>query len=179
MFTIHLLPYYPAYYSVVSSVFASWSSHISITWNPSISHTCPTANVSLTNYQTERSYGKNLFSLNVLCCFQTSLSLAAFKLPLCLDGNDCTTAQTSLAAQGWPSVKQRLANKSMTLPLCPQRRIAYNWLQFNTEAMPLCDEPLRQHSSVLTMKLQAAFAEQSGNAASSKLVWKQHYLSIE
>ena len=32
--------------------------------------------------------------------------------------------------------------------------------------MPLCDEPLQQHRSELTMKLQAAFAEQS-----VKLVW--------
>ena len=104
---------------------------------------------------------------------------AAFRLacrsPLCcFDGDICTTVQTLLAAQGWPSGKQRLANKSITLPLCPQWQIAYSWLQFSLGATPLCDEPLRQHRSVLTMKLQAVFTKQSGNAASGRLVWKQY-----
>ena len=117
--------------------------------------------------------------LSLLLTTFTQNHIAAFRLacrsPLCcFDGDICTTAQTPLAAPGWPNSKQCFANKLITLPLCPQRQIAYSWLQFNSGAMPLCDEPLRQHRSVLTMKLQAAFAELSGNAASSRLVWKQH-----
>ena len=92
----------------------------------------------------------------------TAESYAAFRLachsPLChFDGDICTIAQTSLAAQRWPSSKQHLANKSMTLPLCPHWQIACSWLQFNSGATLLCHEPLGQHNSVLTMKLQAAF----------------------
>ena len=58
----------------------------------------------------------------LLCCFQTSLPLCHFH------GDICTTAWTLLAAQWWPSSKQGLANRSVTLPLCSQRQIAYGWL---------------------------------------------------
>ena len=56
----------------------------------------------------------------------------ACRSPHCrFDGDFCTTAQTPLAAEGWPNGEQRLANKSITLSLCPPRQIAYSWLQFN------------------------------------------------
>ena len=45
----------------------------------------------------------------------------------------CTTAQTPLAAQGWPGGKQHLVNKSITLPLWPQRQIACSWIHSNFE----------------------------------------------
>ena len=86
-----------------------------------------------------------------LCCFQTGLPLA----------------QALLAAEGWPSEKQRLANKSITLPLCPPGQIAYSWLQFISGVKPLGDTPKRL---LKTMKQQAVITGWSG-----KLVWIQHY----
>ena len=65
------------------------------------------------------------------------------------------------STRGWLSSKQRLANKSKTLLLSSQWQIVYSWLQFNFGTTPCCNIPLRQHRSALTMKLQAAFAEQS------------------
>ena len=41
------------------------------------------------------------------------------RLPHCrFDDDICSTAQAPLAAEGWPSSKQRQANRSITLPLC-------------------------------------------------------------
>ena len=81
----------------------------------------------------------------------SKISLLACRSPLFrFHGDICTTAQAPLDAQGWPSGKQRLANKSITLPLCPQRQIADSWILFNSGATPLCDE-----SIALTMKLRS------------------------
>ena len=98
------------------------------------------------------------------------------RLPHCrFDDDICTTAQASLAAEGWPSGKQRQANRSITLPLCPPRQIADSWILFNSGAMPLGDKakaalPL----TAATLKQQAMITRHSGKAASGKLVWNQH-----
>ena len=109
---------------------------------------------------------------------------AAFRLawrsPHCrFDDEICTTVQAPLAAEGWPSGKQHLANRSITLPLCPPRQIADSWILFNLGVMPLGDKakaawPLR----AVTLKQQAMITWRSGKAASGKLVWNRHYLDI-
>ena len=91
------------------------------------------------------------------------------------DDDICTTAQAPLAAEGWPSGKQRLANRSITLPLCPPRQITDSWILFNSGAMPLGDKakaawPLR----AATLKQQAMITWHCGKAASGRLVWNQH-----
>ena len=54
------------------------------------------------------------------------------RLPHCrFDDDISSTAQASLAAEGWPSGKQRQANRSITLPLCPPWQIADSWILFN------------------------------------------------
>ena len=55
---------------------------------------------------------------------------AAFRLaclsPHChFDEYICTTVHALLAADGWPSGKQRLANRSITLPLCPPQTVKF------------------------------------------------------
>ena len=42
---------------------------------------------------------------------------------------------------GWPSGKQRLANKSIILPLCPQWQIAQSLIHFSSGAMLLGNKP--------------------------------------
>ena len=102
------------------------------------------------------------------------------RLPHCrFDDDICSTAQAPLAAEGWPSGKQRQANRSITLPLCPPRQIADSWILFNSGAMPLGDKakaalPLW----AATLKQQAMITRHSGKAASSKLVWNQHNIPI-
>ena len=62
------------------------------------------------------------------------------RLPHCrFDDDIYSTAQAPLAAEGWPSGKQRQAKRSITLPLCPPRQIADSWILFNSGAMPLGD----------------------------------------
>ena len=78
------------------------------------------------------------------------------------------------------SGKQRQANRSITLPLCPPRQIADSWILFNSGAMPLGDKakaalPLR----AATLKQQAMITRHSGKAASGKLVWNQHYCPLK
>ena len=91
------------------------------------------------------------------------------RLPHCrFDDDICTTAQAPLAAEGWPSGKQRQANRSITLPLCPPRQIADSWILFNSGAMPLGDKvkaawPLR----AATLKQQAMITRQSGERQAS------------
>ena len=100
-------------------------------------------------------------------------SYAAFILPCGFDDNICATVQVQHCHIGWQSCKQRLANKSIPLPLCPQRQIADSWIQFNSWLW----SPQWQCCSAFsaaTMKLQAAFTKQSGKAVSGKLVWKYH-----
>ena len=58
------------------------------------------------------------------------------RLPHCRFHDDISsTAQAPLAAEGWPSGKQRQANRSITLPLCPPRQIADSWILFNSGAI--------------------------------------------
>ena len=58
------------------------------------------------------------------------------RLPHCrFDDDISSTAQASLAAEGWPSGKQHQANRSITLPLCPPRQIADSWILFNPGAI--------------------------------------------
>ena len=91
------------------------------------------------------------------------------RLPHCrFDDDICSTAQAPLAAEGWPSAKQRQANRSITLPLCPPRQIADSWILFNSGAMPLGDKakaalPLR----AATLKQQAMITRQSGKRQAS------------
>ena len=72
------------------------------------------------------------------------MNYAAFRLtcrlPHCRFDDICSTAQAPLAAEGWPSGKQRQANRSITLPICPPRQIADSWILFNSGAMPLGDK---------------------------------------
>ena len=96
------------------------------------------------------------------------------------DDDICTTAQAPLAGKGWPSGKQRLANRSTTLSLCPPQQIADSWILFNSGAMPLGDKakaalPLR----AATLKQQAVITRRSSKAVSCKLVWNQHKTRIE
>ena len=68
------------------------------------------------------------------------ISYAGFRLtcrlPHCrFDDDISSTAQASLAAEGWPSGKQRQANRLITLPLCPPRQIADSWILFNSGAI--------------------------------------------
>ena len=82
--------------------------------------------------------------------------------------------------QAASSGKQRQANRSITLPLCPPRQIADSWILCNSGAMPLGDKakaalPLR----AATLKQQAMMTRCSGNAASGKLVWNQHKVEEE
>ena len=112
-----------------------------------------------------------------LCCFQTSLPLAALPLWWWYLYN-CALRHLPQRDDpgGWPSGKQRLANnRSITLPLCPPWQLADSWILFNSGAMPLGDKakaawPLR----AATLKQQAMIKRRSGKAVSGKLVWNQH-----
>ena len=105
---------------------------------------------------------------------------AGFRLTCCLphcrfDDDISSTVQASLAAEGWPSGKQRQANRSITLPLCPPLQIADSWILFNSGAIAARWKakvalPLR----AATLKQQAMITRLSGKAASGKLVWNQH-----
>ena len=72
----------------------------------------------------------------------------ACRLPHCrFDVDICSTAPAPLGAEGWPSGKQRQANKSITLPLCPPRQIADSWILFNSGAMPLGDKAAKRQAA--------------------------------
>ena len=97
----------------------------------------------------------------------------------CFDDDICTTAQAPLAAEGWPSGKQRQANRSITLPLCRPRQIADSWSLFNSRAIAAWWKakaalPLR----AATLKQQAMITRRNGKTASGKLVWNQHNSTI-
>ena len=69
-----------------------------------------------------RCLGEVLFSIAFVRQSYAGFRLTC-RLPHCrFDDDICTTAQASLAAEGWPSGKQRQANRSITLPLCPPPR---------------------------------------------------------
>ena len=77
--------------------------------------------------------------------------------------------------QAASSGKQRQANRSITLPLCPPRQIGDSWILFNSGAIAArwkakAAVPLR----AATLKQQAMITRRSGKAASGKLVWNQH-----
>ena len=96
-------------------------------------------------------------------------------MPHCrFDDDISSTAQASLAAEGWPSGKQRQANRLITLSLCPPRQIVDSWI-LNSGAIAArwkakAALPLR----AATLKQQAMITRRSGKAASGKLVWNQH-----
>ena len=134
--------------------------------------------------------GRTVTIKEIVCCVDATITVmssdikeksdAGFRLtcrlPRCrFDDDICSTAQATLAAEGWPSGKQRHANRSITLPLCPPRQIADSWILFNSGAMPLGD---KAKAALLlraaTLKQQAMITRHSGNAASGKLVWNQH-----
>ena len=70
-------------------------------------------------------------------------------------------------AHGWPSPKQLLANKLITLPLCPQWQMT---VEFNSGVMLLCNElTVAWPLSAVTTKLQAAFTDHSGKVLSGSL----------
>ena len=121
---------------------------------------------------------------SLLCLVFSEVTNAGFRLacrlPHCrFDDDICSTAyKAPLAAEEWPSGKQRLANISITLPLCPSWQIADSLILFNSGAMPLSDKakvawPLR----ATILKQQAMITRHSGKAVSSKLVWNQHNCS--
>ena len=129
-----------------------------------------TFNITPPNWWGDQLSLKSVYLM--LMMTNTAFRLAC-RSPHCrFDGDYCTTA-----AEGRPSGKQRHANKSTTLPLCPQRQTADSWILFNSGAMPLGDKakagwPLR----AVTLKQQAMITRPSGKAASGKLVWNQHKL---
>ena len=98
----------------------------------------------------------------------------ACRSPHCrFDDDICSTAQAPLAAEGWPSGKQRLANRSITLPLCPPRQTTDGWILFNSGVMPLGEKAkVAWLLRAATLKQQAMITWRSG-----KLVWNQHYVS--
>ena len=82
--------------------------------------------------------------------------------------------------QAASSGKQRQTNRSITLPLCPDRQIADSWILFNSGAFAARWKakavlPLR----AATLKQQAMITRHSGKAASGKLVWNQHKSHIK
>ena len=113
---------------------------------------------------------------------ENNMHNAAFRLACrsphcCFDDDICTTAQAPLAAEGWPSGKQRLANRSITLPLCPLRQIADGWILFNSGVM----RPKAKAAWLLraaTLKQQVMITRRSSKAASGKLVWNQHKVHL-
>ena len=112
---------------------------------------------------------------NLSALIGEQVSNATFRLTCCsglcrFDGNICTTAQAPLDAQGWPSGKQRLANKSVTLPLCPQWQMADSWILFNLGETPLCNEPITtvpQGSNYETVSSACREKRQSGKRQAS------------
>ena len=70
-------------------------------------------------------------------CTTIAGSRLACRLPHCrFDDDDiCSTVQAPLAAEGWPSGKRCLANRSITLSLCPPWQTADSWILFNSGAM--------------------------------------------
>ena len=98
------------------------------------------------------------------------------RLPHCrFDDDICSTAQASLAAEGWPSGKQRQANRSITLPLCPPRQIADSWILFNSGAIAArwkakAALPLR----AATLKQQAIPSGVAAKRRAASSVWNQH-----
>ena len=114
------------------------------------------------------------------CLYYAGFRLTCRLLHCCFDDDISSTAQASLAAEGWPSGKQRQANRSITLPLCPPRQIADSWILFNSGAIAAgwkakAALPLR----AATLKQQAMITRYSGKAASGKLVWNQHYSVLD
>ena len=99
----------------------------------------------------------------LLCWFQTNLPLWWWYLFNCA---------SATCRRGWPSGKQRQANRSITLPLCPPRQIADSWILFNSGAMPLGDKPKRRCRWELQLWNSKRWSR--GKAASGKLVWNQH-----
>ena len=125
------------------------------------------------------SYYNNKRVYHFWCTSSTSVvwkkSLAACRIAALMLILVQLRAQASLAAEGWPSGKQRQANRSITLPLCPPQQIADSWILFNSGAIAALWKakavlPLR----AATLKQQAMITRCSGNAASGKLVWNQH-----
>ena len=130
--------------------------------------------LSWTVIEHHRIFISNLFMSNILAKAEKSrLINAGFRLTCRLshcrfEEDICTTAQAPLAAEGWPSGKQRQANRSITLPLCPLRQIADSWLLFNLgaiaagwkakAALPLRAATLKQQAmpSGVAAKRQAA-----------------------
>ena len=115
--------------------------------------------------------------ISLACIFERGITLvhpyAGFRqachLPHCrFDDDISSTVQAPLAAEGWPSGKQRLANRSITLPLCPPWKTADSWILFNSAAMPLGEKakaawPLR----AATLKQQAIIMRQSSERQAS------------
>ena len=121
-----------------------------------------------------------LLSMCVVEDVEQNLPNAGFRLtcrlPHCRFDDDISwTGQASLAAEGWPSGKQRHANRSITLPLCPPRQITDSWILFNSGAIAA---RWKAKAALLlraaTLKQQAMITRRSGKAASGKLVWNQH-----
>ena len=115
------------------------------------------------------------FNFVYLCWFQTNLPLAALMMILVqLRKRHLPQRDDQAASSG----KQRQANRSITLPLCPPRQIADSWILFNLGAIAAwwkakATLPLR----AATLKQQAMITRRSGKAASGKLVWNQHYIT--
>ena len=86
------------------------------------------------------------------------------RLPHChFDDDISSTAQASLATEGWPSGKQRLANRPITLPFCPPRQIADSWIQFNSGAIAARWKAKAALSlRAATLKQQAMITRHSG-----------------
>ena len=108
---------------------------------------------------------RNSSSHSALCCFQTSLPLAA--LPLWWWFLYNWASATCRRGMTWPSGKQRHASRLITLPLCPSRQIADSWILFNLGAMPLDDAKAAWPLRAATLKQQAMITRQSGEQQAS------------
>ena len=92
-------------------------------------------------------------SFYVSCCFETGLPLASLMvISLQLRKLHLLLRDDQVVSSVLPIIDNFAA-----LPTGRSHTV-----DFNSRVTPFCDEPLRQHRSVLTMKLQAAFAKQSG-----------------
>ena len=80
---------------------------------------------------------------------------------------------TPLAAEGRPGGKQRLANQTIPLLLCPKRKTTVEFCSAS-EAMSLGEKAKKAWQLwATTLKRKAMITRRSGKAESSKLVWKK------
>ena len=104
-------------------------------------------------------FHSNFAAFNVCQCYNAGFRLTCRLPHCCFDDDISSTAQASLAAEGWASGKQRQANRSITLPLCPPRQIANSWILFNSGAIAA------RWRAIAALPLRAATLKQQAMAS--------------